>query len=100
MNSSYKRRFSDPFEWYVRVDNQFERKNANVSCLRKAYGFPMTSHRAEVYEMWSILLFIIRLFEFHNQNPTNVLSLICDNSSLVNTVNKIDCRQTTEAVSE
>jgi len=34
-----------------------------VSYRGKAYGFPMTSHRAEAYGMWSVLLFIIRLFE-------------------------------------
>jgi len=60
-----------------------------VSCRGKAYGFPMTSHRAEAYGMWSILLFIIRLFEFRYQNPSNVLTLVCDNRSIVNTANKI-----------
>ena len=38
---------------------------------RIVYGFPMTSYRAEAYRIWSILLFIIRLFEFHDHNPSN-----------------------------
>ena len=58
----------------------------------KVYGFPMTSHRSEEFGMtyhrseefgmWSIILFIIRLFEYHDQDPAKVLSLVlivCEN---------------------
>ena len=82
-------RSSGTYGWTISLKN----KTRIVSCRGKAYGFPMTSHRAEAYGMWSILLFIIRLFEFHNEDPSKVLSLVCDNSSLVDTVNKIAKRK-------
>ena len=34
-----------------------------------------------------------QIIQIHDQNPSNVLSLVCDNSSFVNTVNKIADRQ-------
>jgi len=54
---------SYPFEW-------LKEKTRLVTCRGKSFEFPLTSHRADAYGMWSILLFIIRLFEYHDQNPT------------------------------
>jgi len=48
----------------------------------------MTSHRAEKFGMWSLILFIVRIFEYHEEDLTDALSLVCDNESLVNTDNK------------
>jgi len=55
-------RLSGTYGWIITLED----KTRLVSCRGKALGFPMTSHRAEAYGMWSILLFIIRLFEFHD----------------------------------
>lgn len=61
--------------------------NSNGECLAtcngQARGKPMTSHRAESFGMWSILVFIIRAFQFYQK-----ASIYCDNEALVNTVIK------------
>lgn len=80
---------SGTYGWIISLKD----KTRIASCRGKAYGYPMTSHRAEAYGMWSILLFIIRVYEFGNKIPLEVISLVCDNSSLVDTVNKIVNRQ-------
>ena len=52
----------------------------------------MTSHRAEAFGMWSVFVFVTRIFQFYNEDPTGQVSLHCDNEALVNTVNKIITR--------
>ena len=56
----------------------------------------MMPHRAEAFEMWSLILFIVRIFEYHEEDPMNALSLVCDHESLVTTVNKITTRKRKE----
>ena len=50
--------------------------------------------------MWSIILFIVRIFEYHEEDPTDALLLVCNNESLVNTVNKITKRKRKEFPNE
>ena len=38
-------------------------KTRLLTCRGRAYGYPMTSHRAEAFGMWSLILFIVRIFE-------------------------------------
>ena len=61
-----------------------------VQCNGKAHGYPMTSYRAEAFGMWSILLFMIKGFEFL-QLPTSpqILELYCDNEALVKKINTL-----------
>ena len=42
--------------------------------------------------MWSVFVFVIRVFQFYNKDPTDKVYLHCDNEELVNTVNKIVTR--------
>ena len=60
----------------------------------------MTSHRAETFGMWSLILFTVRIFEYHEEDPTDALSMVCDNESLVNTVNIITKRKRKEFPNE
>ena len=63
-----------------------------ASCKGQSHGTPMTSHRAEAFGMWSVFVFVTRIFQFYNKDPTGQVSLHCDNEALVNTVNKIITR--------
>ena len=60
----------------------------------------MTSHRTEVFGMWSLILFIVCIFEYHEEDPTDAFSLVWDNESLVNTFNKITKRKRKEFPNE
>ena len=61
-----------------------------VECSGAIFGYPISSFRSESFGIWSILLFLQKLFEFFSiPLPTNHLQLVCDNKSLVNTIKKI-----------
>lgn len=52
----------------------------------KPMGDQLISYRAEACGMWPLLLFITRIFEFYEEEPTNKVSLYCNNESLVDKI--------------
>ena len=66
------KKLSGTYEWTICQKD----KTRLVTCWGKAYGFSMTSHRAEAFGMWSLILFIVRIFEYHKEDPTDALSTV------------------------
>ena len=84
-------RLSCIYGWIISLKD----KTRIVSCRGKAYGFHIEPRRMGCGRFCS-LLFIIRLFEFDDQNPSNILSLVCDTA--LSQHSEQDRRQTTETV--
>ena len=75
------------------MDNQFERRYTNRVLSWESIG--IHDDFASSRGVWAVVNFALyhQIIQIHDQNPSNVLSLVCDNSSFVNTVNKIADRQ-------
>ena len=71
------------FGWILRIPN-----DTSVQCASPAYGYKISSYRAEAYGILSYLRFLYRLHEYWGVSNFPRCSLLCDNLSLVNRLSK------------